>query len=69
MKRAPPLAQAAAARPCPCPARRSPRREPRRVRLLEKIGQGGMAEVFAAAWTPSEGAERAVAVKRLRPEL
>ena len=38
-------------------------------RLLRKIGQGGMAEVFLAVTHGASGFEKKVAVKMLRPEL
>jgi hypothetical protein len=40
-----------------------------RYELLEQIGEGGMAEIFAAASFGSNGFRRFFVVKRLRPEL
>src|SRR5271157_1685103 len=37
--------------------------------LLEKIGVGGMAEVFLARHTGVEGFEKDVVIKRIRPHL
>ncbi len=38
-------------------------------RVLESLGRGGMGEVHLAVHTPSQGIERLVALKRLRPDL
>ncbi len=38
-------------------------------RLLDRLAVGGMAEVYRALFTPSAGADRAVVVKRMLPEL
>jgi serine/threonine protein kinase len=40
-----------------------------RYRLGERLGGGGMAEVFAATMTGAEGFTRPVAIKRVLPEL
>ncbi|HOX43367.1 MAG TPA: serine/threonine-protein kinase [Myxococcota bacterium] len=40
-----------------------------RYRLLERVGKGGMAEVFKAEDRPPDGPPRLVAVKRLFPKL
>lgn len=40
-----------------------------RYRLLERIGQGGMAEVFKAKSCGVEGFEKIVVIKRILPEL
>ena len=40
-----------------------------RYRLIERIGEGGMAEVFTAVLSGAEGFERQVAIKRLKPHL
>lgn len=40
-----------------------------RYLLLERIGQGGMAEVFAAVTFGAEGFRRHFVIKRMRPEL
>ncbi len=40
-----------------------------RYRLLERIGQGGMAEVFKAKSYGVEGFEKVVVIKRILPEL
>ena len=40
-----------------------------RLRQLERIGCGGMAEVFRGALVGERGTSRAVAVKRLRPKF
>jgi serine/threonine-protein kinase len=37
--------------------------------LHERLGAGGMAEVFRATYSPEGGFEKTVAVKRVRPEL
>ena len=37
--------------------------------LLERVGMGGMAEVFRAASVGVEGFERPVAIKRILPNL
>ncbi|MBZ0121580.1 MAG: serine/threonine protein kinase [Sandaracinaceae bacterium] len=37
--------------------------------LVERIGVGGMAEVFKAKWHGAEGFERMVAIKRILPHL
>lgn len=38
-------------------------------RVLDSLGRGGMGEVHLAVHTPSEGIDRLVALKRLRPDL
>jgi serine/threonine-protein kinase len=53
---------------------REPKRGPTPVRLgrfelIERIGQGGMAEVFRAAVTGPEGFRRELVVKRVLPQL
>jgi serine/threonine protein kinase len=40
-----------------------------RYRLLERLGQGGMAEVFKAKSFGVEGFEKTLVIKRIRPEL
>lgn len=40
-----------------------------RYNLLERIGEGGMAEIYAAVLSGAEGFQRYYVVKRLRPEL
>jgi eukaryotic-like serine/threonine-protein kinase len=40
-----------------------------RYRLLERLGQGGMAEVFKAKSYGVEGFEKVVVIKRILPEL
>ena len=40
-----------------------------RYRLIERIGEGGMAEVFTAVLSGAEGFERTVVIKRLKPHL
>ena len=40
-----------------------------RYRLVERIGEGGMAEVFTAVQSGAEGFERLVVIKRLKPHL
>jgi hypothetical protein len=40
-----------------------------RYTIVERIGQGGMAEIFAAVTTGEGGFRRPVVIKRLRPEL
>ena len=37
--------------------------------LIERIGEGGMAEVFTALLSGAEGFERLVVIKRLKPHL
>jgi serine/threonine protein kinase len=37
--------------------------------LIERIGEGGMAEVFTAVLSGAEGFERLVVIKRLKPHL
>lgn len=52
----------------PMPSARQPTTLGRYL-LLERIGEGGMAEVFTALSFGSEGFRRRVVIKRLRPEL
>jgi serine/threonine protein kinase len=40
-----------------------------RYRLLQRIGAGGMAEIFRAVARGAQGFERTVAIKRIRPEV
>jgi serine/threonine protein kinase len=40
-----------------------------KYRLTERIGSGGMAEVFRATGEGPEGFERAFVVKRIHPHL
>lgn len=40
-----------------------------KYRLIERLGFGGMAEVFRAVLTGAEGFYRELAIKRIRPEL
>src|SRR5580693_3218297 len=40
-----------------------------RYRLLERLGQGGMAEVFKAKSFGVEGFEKVLVIKRILPEL
>jgi hypothetical protein len=40
-----------------------------RYRLIERIGEGGMADVFTAVLSGAEGFERLVVIKRLKPHL
>jgi hypothetical protein len=40
-----------------------------RYRVLERIGHGGMAEIYSAVTTGEAGFRRAVVIKRLRPQL
>src|SRR5499426_215173 len=40
-----------------------------RYKLVERIGEGGMAEVFTAVLSGAEGFERLVVIKRLKPHL
>jgi serine/threonine protein kinase len=40
-----------------------------RYRLLERLGQGGMAEVFKAKSYGVEGFEKILVIKRILPEL
>ena len=40
-----------------------------RYRLLERLGQGGMAEVFKAKSFGVEGFEKVLVIKRIPPEL
>ena len=40
-----------------------------RYRLIERIGEGGMADVFTALLSGAEGFERLVVIKRLKPHL
>jgi hypothetical protein len=40
-----------------------------RYRLIERIAEGGMAEVFTAMLSGAEGFERQVVIKRLKPHL
>ena len=40
-----------------------------RYRLIERIGEGGMADVFTAVQSGAEGFERLVVIKRLKPYL
>src|SRR4029077_10580655 len=40
-----------------------------RYRLIERIGEGGMAERYTAVLSGAEGCERQVVIKRLRPHL
>src|SRR6266481_1531550 len=40
-----------------------------RYRLLERLGQGGMAEVFKAKSYGVEGFEKVIVIKRILPEL
>lgn len=40
-----------------------------RYNLLERIGEGGMSEIYAAVLSGAEGFQRYYAVKRLKPEL
>jgi len=47
----------------------SPTPTPSRYQLAERLGAGGMAEVFRAKALGAEGFERTVAIKRVLPEL
>src|SRR5687767_6773491 len=40
-----------------------------RYRLLQRIGAGGMAEIFRAVAVGEQGFERTVAIKRIREEV
>ncbi|MEO7111649.1 MAG: hypothetical protein ABI183_14510, partial [Polyangiaceae bacterium] len=40
-----------------------------RYKLLERLGQGGMAEVFKAKSFGVEGFEKVLVIKRILPEL
>lgn len=40
-----------------------------RYTLLDRIGEGGMAEIFTALLTGAEGFQRVLVIKRLKPEL
>ncbi|MGE0790625.1 MAG: protein kinase [Sandaracinaceae bacterium] len=46
-----------------------PTREIGPYRLAHRFAVGGMAEVFRALWPQSAGGDRAVVIKRLRPDL
>ncbi len=60
---------AAAARPAGAPRASSPPGQFGRYQLLEKIGSGGMAEVFKARMRGEEGFEKIVAIKRIVPHM
>ncbi|MBK9063758.1 MAG: protein kinase [Acidobacteria bacterium] len=74
-----PAATAAALTPSAPPRVAAPAAPPRRVtpapgqfgryQLLEKIGSGGMAEVFKARMRGEEGFEKIVAIKRIVPHM
>jgi len=53
----------------PAPAAEAPALTIGRYTIVERIGQGGMAEIFSAVTTGENNFRRPVVIKRLRPEL